>query len=70
MDEGSGHEIAAAPGYGYQGALVNSPSFTDTTPSTHFDNPHALSFDRTNGDFVSVSSTDRMDAVDQLSLAP
>jgi hypothetical protein len=57
LDDGSGTTATDSSGNGYDGTLTNTPTWSTDTPSTHFSNPHSLSFDRADADYVNTPST-------------
>ncbi len=69
LDEGSGTTAADSSGYGHDGALHRSPVWSTDTPATHFGNPYALHFDRSDADYVSIAGTSDIDDLQQLTLA-
>jgi len=69
LDEDAGTNAVDSSGYGYDGTLYNSPTWSTNTPSLHFSNPGSLSFDQVDGDYVDIPGTTEIDNMQQLSLS-
>ena len=69
LDDGSGATAVDSSANGYDGTLINSPTWSSDTPSTHFNNTNSLSFDRADSDYVAIPDTTEVDSLQQLSLS-
>jgi len=70
LDDGTGTTAADASGYGRNGTLTNSPTWSADTPTTmDFSDPYSLSFDRSDNDYVSIAGTPDIDGLQRLTLA-
>jgi CSLREA domain-containing protein len=70
LDEDSGTTAIDSSGYGQHGTLNGSPAWAADAPSKiNFYNPHSLQLNRGTADYVDISDTPTIDALQELSLS-